>query len=198
MNAPCVLLPGVEMQGRAEIPQFWGESHWAQELETILPPLDFLGPETFLSPSIILHCTALQTPEWGASMWKWRKGEMRGSSLNSLWYHPRWRVTRALTACQHVPMKIDPDPMKIICKCIFHVDYTCQNPLNQNAAAYKFFIRITHILFNLALASSNWEDKEWDCFSTSHRWVWSGIVLPWKIHPTLRRLGIALASVLSG
>lgn len=71
MNAPCVLPPGVEMQGRAEIPQFWGESHWAQELETILPPLVLPGPETFLSPQLFFttqlcrHLSGVQVCENG-------------------------------------------------------------------------------------------------------------------------------------
>ena len=66
--------PGVELQGQAESPQFWGVRgvSLGRELETVLPPLVLLsGPETSLSPSslsIILPRSALPTSESGTGV----------------------------------------------------------------------------------------------------------------------------------
>lgn len=90
-NGLCVPLPGLgqlptsEAQGKAESLQFWRGSlvpiiqlsRGLMEPEVIPPPSVLTGPETFLSPSIILCCPVLQTPESAASLCKGRQ-EMRG------------------------------------------------------------------------------------------------------------------------
>lgn len=149
----CVLPPGVEIQGWAEVPQFWGESHWAQELETILPPLVLPGPETFSSRQLFFtallcrHLNRVHVCENGGK-------ETGGSSLR-LAVIPS-SMTRAITACQHVPMQIDLNPMNIICKCLFH----CQKLLPIPASVH----------WTRVLPSVNFSSELFTVFYST--WLW--------------------------
>lgn len=81
--ASCAPAPGGDA-GQGGSPQFrgqWGRAGLTglRKLEIIFSPLILPAPDTFLSPSVILHRTALQTPEMGTGVRTGRR-EDRGKA----------------------------------------------------------------------------------------------------------------------
>lgn len=109
----------------------------------------------FLFPTIILHCTALQTPEPGACVWKWRQGDRRKQPEARCHTILNDQGNHCLSTCAYANWpKSYEYHMQMSFPLSKTVAYTCQRPLNQSAAICEFFIRIIYsILFNLALAS---------------------------------------------